>query len=48
MNTFFAGFMLGAGLGIGMLLCPQIRGFVEKTNNKIQKKIKKLQEKTEE
>lgn len=48
MNSCFSGFMIGLGVGVGMLLCPKIRDYVDKISNKIQKKIKKLQEKTEE
>ena len=48
MKEIMLSFLLGATVGIGMLLCPQVRHFVDKTSKKIEKKIQKLKEKTEE
>ncbi len=48
MNKFLAGFLVGAGAGLGVLFCPQVRHFMDKMENKIMKKKKKLEEKAEE
>lgn len=48
MNSFLAGVLLGTGVGVGMLVCPQIRHFVDKVENKIKSKKKMAQEKADE
>ena len=42
MKEEFFSFMFGASIGIGMLLCPQIRHFVDKTSEKLAKKMEKI------
>ena len=48
MKSFMVGLFIGTGIGIGMLVCPQVRHFVDKIENKIMKKKKKRDEETEE
>jgi len=39
------GFMVGAGLGISLLLCPKVREYVDKMTNQIEKKVEKMKKK---
>jgi len=41
------GFMLGAGLGISLLLCPKVRESIDKMSSKIEKKVEKMKKKAE-
>lgn len=44
MKEIILSFMLGTSVGVGMLLCPQIRHFVDKTSQKLSKKLQKIKE----
>ena len=48
MKSFAIGLLIGSGIGIGMLVCPQVRDFMDKVENKITKKKQKEQQKAEE
>ena len=48
MKCFMAGLLVGMGAGIAMLVCPQVRHFVDKMEDKIENKKKKAKEKAEE
>ena len=47
MNKFAIGLLVGSGIGIGMLICPQVRDFMDKMENKMNKKKKKEQQNAE-
>ncbi len=42
MRDMVIGFMLGAGLGLGLLLSPKVRQCIDKTSTKIENKIEKI------
>ena len=48
MNSFMAGLLIGSSIGVCMLICPQVRDFMDKVESKIAKRKKKEQEKAEE
>jgi len=41
------GFMLGAGVGISLLLCPKVRESIDKMTTQIEKKMEKMKKKAE-
>lgn len=47
MKELVLSFMLGSAVGIGLLLCPNVRHFVDKMENKIQNKLQKSKEASE-
>lgn len=48
MKCFMTGLLIGTSAGIAMLICPQVRHFVDKMENKIENKKKKSKENAEE
>ncbi len=47
MKEGIVAFMLGAGIGIGMLCCPKVRQFMDKMQNKVENKIEKIKKKAQ-
>ena len=48
MNSFMTGLLIGTSIGFSVLVCPQVRDFMDKIENKIAKRKEKHQEKAEE
>ncbi len=48
MKEGIIGFALGASVGLGMLLCPQVRDFMNKMTAKVEKKVEKMKKKLKE
>lgn len=42
MKEGLIGFIIGAGIGIGMLCCPNVRNFMDKMTSKVENKIEKM------
>lgn len=45
MKECIIGFMLGAGIGLGMLCCPKVREYMDKMTDKVEHKIEKMKKK---
>ena len=44
MKEIILSFMIGASVGVSMLLCPKVRHFVDKTSSKLSKKLQKIKD----